>query len=390
MIVGVPRETYPGERRVALVPALVSALTKAKLDVVVEKGAGGSAGFSDDAYRDKGAKIDTRAEVFAADILLCVRALGANLAAGRQDLDLLRAGQTVIGFCEPLAEPQAAEELASRGCTLLAMELVPRISRAQTMDALSSMATIAGYRAVLLAATALPRLFPMLTTAAGTIVPAKVFVMGAGVAGLQAIATSRRLGAVVTANDVRPAVKEQVESLGARFIELPLATNEAEAAGGYAKAMDEDFYRRQRELNARVVADSDVVLTTAAIPGHRAPILVTAEMVAQMQPGSVIVDLAAERGGNCDLTQPGQTVVEHGVTILGPTNLPAEIPYHASQLYSKNLTALLIHLTKDGQFVWDMNDEITRETLVCRDGQILHPRVRERLESVRSTNGGQE
>ncbi|MGE3410427.1 MAG: Re/Si-specific NAD(P)(+) transhydrogenase subunit alpha [Pirellulales bacterium] len=390
MIVGVPRETYPGERRVALVPALVSALTKAKLDVVVEKGAGGSAGFSDDAYRDKGAKIDTRAEVFAADILLCVRALGANLAAGRQDLDLLRAGQTVIGFCEPLAEPQAAEELASRGCTLLAMELVPRISRAQTMDALSSMATIAGYRAVLLAATALPRLFPMLTTAAGTIVPAKVFVMGAGVAGLQAIATSRRLGAVVTANDVRPAVKEQVESLGARFIELPLATNEAEAAGGYAKAMDEDFYRRQRELNARVVADSDVVLTTAAIPGKRAPILVTAEMVAQMQPGSVIVDLAAERGGNCDLTQPGQTVVEHGVTILGPTNLPAEIPYHASQLYSKNLTALLIHLTKDGQFVWDMNDEITRETLVCRDGQILHPRVRERLESVRSTNGGQE
>lgn len=387
MIVGVPRETFPGERRVALIPAVVPSLIKAGLQVVVESGAGEAAGITDAAFADKGAKVvATRGEVFAADIVAMVRALGANPAAGRADLDQLRPGQTIVGFCEPLYEPQAAADLAARGCAVLAMELIPRISRAQTMDALSSMATISGYRAVLLAATTLPKIFPMLTTAAGTVIPAKVLIMGAGVAGLQAIATARRLGAVVSAYDVRPVVKEQVQSLGAKFVELPLAAAEAEGTGGYARAMDEEFYRRQRELTARVVAESDVVITTAAIPGQRAPLLVTADMVAAMQPGSVIVDITAERGGNCELTQPGETRLAHGVTILGPLNLPSDIPQHASQMYAKNVVALLLHLVKNGQIAWDMNDEITRETLVTRDGQVIHPRVQERLSAKAVAN----
>jgi NAD(P) transhydrogenase subunit alpha len=380
MIVGVPKETYPGERRVAVVPGVVPALTKAGLSVLVEAGAGDAAGFPDSEYRDKGAAIVERAEVFAkADVILQVRTLGANPEAGKADLALLRKGQAVIGLAEPLTALDEAKVLAERGVTLFGMELMPRITRAQSMDALSSQAMVAGYKAVLLAAEALPRMFPMFMTAAGTVSPAKVFVIGAGVAGLQAIATARRLGAVVSAYDVRPAVKEQVESLGASFVEMQIEAADAENKGGYAKAMGDDFYHRQRELMAKVVAGVDVVITTAVVPGKKAPLLITAEMVAAMAPGSVIVDLAAERGGNCELTRPGRTVVEHGVTVIGPDNLPATVPYHASQMYAKNVTAFLLHMLRDAVLVLGMDDEITRETLMTRDGEVVHAHLRELL-----------
>ncbi len=378
MIVAVVRETFPGERRVALVPGVVPPLVKLGWQVLVEAGAGLSAGFPDPLYAEKGAKIVDRTEALAADCLLQVRTLGANPDAGLQDLPRLHAGQVIIGLAVPLAHPQRAQQLAERDVTLFALELVPRITRAQSMDVLSSQATVAGYRAVLLAAMTLPKMFPMLTTAAGTLTPAKVLVIGAGVAGLQAIASARRLGAMVSGYDVRSAVKEQVQSLGARFVEMPLEA--AEAAGGYAKAMDEAFYRRQRELMLRVVAEHDVVISTAAVPGKRAPILLTAEMVAAMPPGAVIVDAAAERGGNCELTQPDQTVIEHGVTILGPTNLPSDVPYHASQMFAKNVTSLLMHLVRDGKIHIQPDDEITRDTLVARGGQIVQPRVLEALQ----------
>jgi NAD(P) transhydrogenase subunit alpha len=381
MIVGVPKETFPGEARVALVPGVVAPLAKAGLEVTVETGAGTLAGFPDEQYQAQGARLTaSRAELFSqADIIVQVRGLGANPAAGQTDLELFRPGQTLIGFMEPLSEPAAIKALAGRGVTAFAMELIPRITRAQGMDALSSMATIAGYKAALLAAAQLPRMFPMLMTAAGTIKPARVFVIGAGVAGLQALATARRLGAVVEGYDIRPAVREQVESVGAKFIELPLEAAGAEAQGGYARAMDAEFYRRQGELMLKVVAASDVVITTAAVPGRRAPVLVTAEMVAAMAPGSVIVDLAAERGGNCELTKPGESVVEHGVTILGPLNLPSTVPYHASQMYARNITALLRHLTNEGRLDLSTEDEITREAMVTREGEVMHPRVREAL-----------
>jgi len=379
MIIGVPQETFPGERRVALVPAIVPALTKAGLEVRVQAGAGLAAGFPDRQYADKGAKIaPTREAVFAADVVLQVRAAGANPQAGKADLPGLRQGQVVIGLCDPLSEPKAIEEVAARGVTLFALELLPRITRAQGMDVLSSQATVAGYRAVLLAATALPKLFPMLMTAAGTITPAKVFVVGAGVAGLQAIATAGRLGGIVSAYDVRPAVKEQVQSLGAKFVEMPLEAAAAEGKGGYAQQMDEEFYRKQRELMTRVVAQSDVVITTAAVPGKKAPVLVTAAMVEAMAAGSVLVDLAAERGGNCELTRPGQTVVHQNVTILGPLNLPAEVPNHASQLYAKNIATFLLALVKDGKLQIDLEDQIIRETLVAREGQVPNAAVREK------------
>jgi NAD(P) transhydrogenase subunit alpha len=381
MIIGIPKETFPGEQRVALIPATVSALIKEGCDILVEAGAGYGAGFPDTSYQQAGAKaITRRAEIFAsAEVILQVRTLGANQEIGRSDLDLLRPDQILIGFLDPLAAPEAARELAVRGVTAFSLELLPRITRAQSMDALTSMATIAGYKAVLIAAEALPKIFPMLTTAAGTLLPTRVFVIGAGVAGLMAIATARRLGAVVQAYDVRPAVKEEVKSLGAKFMEIPLEANNTQDTGGYAKAMDEEFYRRQRELLARTVADSDIVITTAAVPGKRAPILVTRNMVADMAPGSVIVDLAAERGGNCELTQPGKTVIEHGITILGPINLPATVPYHASQMYSKNISTFLLHLIKNGEFRFNLEDEITRETLVTRRGDVVHPRIREVL-----------
>ena len=382
MIVGVPAEIFPGERRVALVPSVLPALAKASLDVLIQSSAGAAAGFPDAVYTDAGARIAaSRAQLFAdADVVLQVRSPGASGDAGRTDLALLRSGQAIVGLSDPLGEPAAARAVAERGALAFSMELIPRITRAQSMDALSSMATIAGYKAVLLAAAALPRMFPMMMTAAGTITPARVFVVGAGVAGLQAIASARRLGARVEAYDVRPAVKEQVESLGASFVELPLETEGAEDAGGYAKAQDESFYRRQREMMARVVAASDVVITTALIPGKTAPTLVTAEAVAGMAPGSVIVDLAAERGGNCELTQGDETVVtDNDVTILGPTNLPSTVPYHASQMYAKNISTLLLHLVKDGSLALDMDDEITAGTLVSRDGAVVHARIRDLL-----------
>src|SRR3989441_7788853 len=379
MIVGVPRETYPGERRVALVPAVIPNLKKAGLEVVVETGAGLEAGYPDAEYTAKGAKMAAkRAEVFsAADILLQVLCYGSNDKTAKVDLPLLRRGQVLIGFLRPLGSIETIQGIAARGVTSFSIELMPRTTRAQSMDALSSMATICGYKAVLIAADTLPRLFPMLTTAAGTITPARVLVIGAGVAGLQAIATARRLGAVTSAYDLRPAAKEQVQSLGGRFVELPIEAKDAEDAGGYARAQDESFYQRQRELLGRVVAESDVVITAAVIPGKTSPVLVTREMVARMAPGSVILDLAAERGGNCELTHTGQTIVEHGVTIIGAINMASGVPYHASQMYARNITAVLLHLDKDGRLNLNLEDEIIRETLVTRDGEIVNQRVRE-------------
>jgi NAD(P) transhydrogenase subunit alpha len=381
MKVAVLRETYPGERRVALVPALVPLLAKHGWQTVVEAGAGDQAGFPDAAFAEKGAEIaPTRsAAVNGADVVLQVRALGANLDAGRADLELFQPGQVVIGLCDPLGQPHAVKELADRRVALFALELIPRITRAQSMDVLSSMATVAGYKAVLVAANQLPRLFPMLMTAAGTITPAKVLVLGAGVAGLQAIASSRRLGAVVQAYDVRAVVKEQIESLGAKFVELNLGIADAEDKGGYAKALTDEQIQRQREQLADIVAGCDVVIATAAIPGKPSPLLVTADAVRRMASGSVIVDLAAERGGNCELTRADQLVVENGVTILGPTNLASEVPYHASQMFAKNAATLLQLLTQKGELVIDLKDEVIRETLAAKDGQVQPPRLREAL-----------
>ncbi len=373
MIAGVVRETFPGERRVALVPTNLAALKKANIDVVLEASAGTAAGYPDSTYENKGARIvSSRKEVFdSADIILYVRGLGANPEAGKADLELLKENQTLVAMLEPLTEKESLRLLAERGVTSFAMELMPRITRAQSMDVLSSMATIAGYKAVLMAADALPKMFPMMMTAAGTISPARVFVVGAGVAGLQAIASAKRLGAVVHAYDVRPAVKEQVESLGGKFVEMELETADAETSGGYAKEMGEDFLRKQREMMIKVVGESDVVITTAAVPGKKAPILITADMVKAMKPGSLIVDLAAERGGNCELTKVGETVEESGVKIEGPLNLPSSIPYHASQMYSKNMTNFLSLLVKDGGLQLDSDDEIIKATMVTRGGKVI-------------------
>jgi NAD(P) transhydrogenase subunit alpha len=378
MIVGVPRETFPGERRVALVPLVLPTLAKAGFEVVVEAGAGAEAGYPDKEYEAKGARVvPARAEVFrAADVVVQVLCHGSNDKTGREDLPLLRSGQTLVGFLRPLGTIDTLKDLAARGVTSFSVELMPRTTRAQSMDALSSMATICGYKAVVIAADTLPRIFPMLTTAAGTITPGRVLVIGAGVAGLQAIATARRLGAVASAYDLRPAAREQVLSLGGRFVELPLETKDAEDAGGYAKAQDEKFYERQRELLARVVAESDVVVTAAVVPGQKSPILVTREMVAGMAPGSVILDLAAERGGNCELTRGGEKVVEHGVTIIGWFNLASTVPYHASQMYARNASAFLLHLAKDGTLEPRLDDEILRETLVTYRGELVSARVR--------------
>jgi len=379
MIVGVPRETFPGERRVAIVPSSVPTLAKSGLEVVVEAGAGAAAGYPDAEYAAKGAKIVAdRRDVFAqADILVQVLCYGSNDETGQADVPLFHSGQVLVGFLRPLGAKEALQEIAAKGVTSFAVELMPRTTRAQSMDALSSMGTICGYKAVLIAADTLPRIFPMLTTAAGTITPGRVLVIGAGVAGLQAIATSRRLGAVTSAYDLRPAAKEQVQSLGGRFVELPIEAKDAEDTRGYAKAQDESFYRRQRELLGQVVADSDVVITAAVVPGKKSPLLVTADMVKGMAPGSVIVDLAAERGGNCELTQPGEKIVVHGVTIIGWFNLASSVPYHASQMYSRNVTAFLLHMVKDGKLLLDTKDEIISSTLVTRNGELVNPRVRE-------------
>jgi H+-translocating NAD(P) transhydrogenase subunit alpha len=379
MIVGVPRESYPGERRVAIVPGVIPALMKGGLEVVVEAGAGSDAGYPDATYTAKGAKIVAdRAEVFrVADILVQVLCYGSNDKTGEADLPMLHPNQVLVGFLRPLGGLATIQEIAERGVTALSVELMPRTTRAQSMDALSSMATICGYKAVVTAADTLPRIFPMLTTAAGTITPGRVLVIGAGVAGLQAIATARRLGAVASAYDMRPAAKEQVQSLGGRFVELAIEAKDAEDARGYARAQGEEFYRRQRELLGNVVAESDVVICAAVVPGTKSPLLVTADMVKNMAPGSVIVDLASERGGNCELTQPGEVIVAHGVTIIGRYNLASTVPYHASQMYARNVTAFLLHIVKDGKLRLDMADEIIRDTLLTTGGEVVNPRLRE-------------
>jgi NAD(P) transhydrogenase subunit alpha len=377
-IVGITRETFPGERRVAITPRHCEALRKIGLDVIVENSAGTEAGYPDETYVGRGARFGNRSDVFSeADIIAQVRSLGANPDQGQSDLSLFRSGQLVIGFGEPLTSLKQDVDLAQAGVSFFALELMPRITRAQSMDALSSMATISGYRAVLMAATYLPKMFPMLMTAAGTLAPAKVFILGAGVAGLQAIATARRLGAVVCAYDVRPAVKEQVESVGAKFIVLDIDAKTSEDKGGYAKAMDEAFYRRQRELLTEILREQDIVITTAAVPGRKSPILITAQMVDAMSPGSVLVDIAAERGGNCELTRPGETFVHQGVTITGPVNLPSMVPYHASQMLSANITSFLKLLVTGGNVNINLDDEIIRETLVAHNGKVIHQRIAE-------------
>jgi NAD(P) transhydrogenase subunit alpha len=374
---------------VALIPRACDVLGKLGASVVVEQSAGVEAGFPDEQYALRGARSASRRDVFQCEVILQVRSLGANPDAGRADLPLLRAGQTVIGFGEPLTALDQDSELARAGVTFFAMELMPRITRAQSMDVLSSMATIAGYRAVLLAATALPKIFPMLMTAAGTVTPARVLILGAGVAGLQAIATARRLGAVVSAYDVRSAVKEQIESLGAKFVVLEIDTGASEDKGGYAKAMGEEFYRRQRELLTNVIREQDVVISTAAVPGKKAPILITTEMASALAPGSVIVDVAAERGGNCELTRPGETVVHQGITILGPLNLASSAPFHASQMYSSNIVSFLkLMLTKDGSLQLNREDEIIRETLVTYGWEVVHARVNELLGLIQAEGSG--
>ncbi len=392
MIVGVLRETCPAERRVALVPASVGPLIKAKMEVLIESGAGIAAGYTDAAYIGAGCKVaGTRAEVLSqSDILVQVRALGANPDQWRNDAPSMKPNAVIVGLMDPLGSASALSDAAGNGWTSFALEMLPRITRAQSMDVLSSQANLAGYKAALLAANASPKLFPMMMTAAGTITPSRVFVLGAGVAGLQAIATARRLGAVVTAYDVRPAVKEQVESLGARFAELDLDASDAQDAGGYAKALGPEFYAKQAEMMSGILAETDAAIATAAVPGQKAPILITKAMVEQMRPGAVIVDLAAERGGNCELTEPGRTVEHHGVLIMGPLNVPSELPFHASQLYGRNVATFLGHIVRDGAVLTDRADEIISGTLVTHDGAVVHPRVREILGLEPLQNGSSE
>ena len=371
MKVGVPKEIVAGERRVALVPETVAKLAKSGLEVVVETGAGERAAFPDRAYAEVGAKLapDAATTLSEADVVLKVQKPAVNEALGKHEVALMREGSVLIAMLQPLSHPDLVKTLAERKITSFSMDAIPRITRAQPMDALSSQSTVAGYKAALLAANAVGKFFPMLTTAAGTIAPAKVLVLGAGVAGLQAIATARRLGAVVQAFDVRPAVKEQVESLGAQFVGL--AIEEAEEKTGYAKELSEEHQRRERELIAKYVKDADIVITTALVPGKRAPLLITREMVLSMKPGSVIVDLAAEQGGNCELTQPNREITQNGVTILGPINLPSSMPTHASQLYSKNIASFLLMIIKDGKLNLDFNDEIIKGCCVTHQGKIL-------------------
>ncbi|MCY3556068.1 MAG: Re/Si-specific NAD(P)(+) transhydrogenase subunit alpha [Gemmatimonadetes bacterium] len=384
MTIGVPNETCPGERRVSIVPAGVGALVRAGCAVRVSAGAGREAGIADASYEEAGAVVvPERGSLFAeADVIVQVRGGGANPDSGMADVELLREGQVLIGFLEPLSAAAEIRSLADRRAISCAMELIPRTSRAQSMDALSSQANIGGYKAALMAAEYLPRLFPMMMTAAGTITPAHVFVVGVGVAGLQAIATCKRLGAVIQAYDVRPAVKEQVQSVGARFVELELDTAESEGSGGYAQAMDEQFYAKQREMMARVVSENDVVITTAAVPGKPAPVLVTEDMIKSMNPGSVVIDLAAERGGNCEITEPGKTVVKHGVTLVGELNLPSTVPFHASQMYSNNIVNFLKLMINDGALDATVDDDIVQGATVTRDGEIVNELVRSVLDGT--------
>ncbi len=385
MTIGVPTETSPGERRVSIVPVGVSNLVKAGCAVRVAAGAGREAGISDADYEEAGATVvQERGSVFdESDVIVQVRGGGANPDSGMADVERLREGQALIGFLEPLSAPAEIKALSNRRVTACAMEFIPRTSRAQSMDALSSQANIGGYKAALVAAEYLPRLFPMMMTAAGTITPAHVFVVGVGVAGLQAIATCKRLGAVIQAYDVRPAVKEQVQSVGARFVELELDTADSEGSGGYAQAMDEQFYAKQREMMARVVSENDVVITTAAVPGKPAPVLVTEDMIKSMRPGSVVIDLAAERGGNCEITEPGRTVVKHGVTLVGEVNLPSTVPFHASQMYSNNIVNFLKLMINDGALDVGIDDDIVQGATVTRDGEIVNEQVSALLSEAR-------
>ncbi|HUK12796.1 MAG TPA: Re/Si-specific NAD(P)(+) transhydrogenase subunit alpha [Thermoanaerobaculaceae bacterium] len=370
MRIAVPREVRPGEQRVALVPESVKKLVKAGISVAVERGAGETAFFTESSYRDAGAELEADAAALwaGADLVLKVQAPAVNPVLGRDETELIREGGMLLGTIVPARHRDVIERLAARRVSAFAIDQIPRITRAQSMDTLSSMANIAGYKAVLIAANHLPRYFPMLMTAAGTVFPAKVFVIGAGVAGLQAIATAHRLGAAVEATDTRPVVKEQVESIGAKFVGV--VAEEAQDASGYAKELSADFYRKQAELIAERCAAADVVITTALIGGVKAPRLITADMVKAMKPGAVIVDLAAEAGGNCELTRPGHTVVVHGVTICGPENPPAEVPWHGSTLYSRNLTAFVLAFWKDGKFNLDLDDEIIKGCLVTHAGEV--------------------
>jgi H+-translocating NAD(P) transhydrogenase subunit alpha len=378
LTVGVPKESSGQERRVAIVPADVRSLKKVGFEVLVETNAGLRAGFLDAQYLQQGARIACdRAELAAAEVIVHVRAGGADPQEPFAVGESLRENQILIALCDPLSDPRPVAALAERRVTTFALELLPRITRAQSMDVLSSMATVAGYKAVLLAAEASPRMFPMMMTAAGTLTPAKVFVVGAGVAGLQAVSTARRLGAIVYAYDVRPAAREQIQSVGGKPVDFGLES--AEGQGGYARSMDQDYYKRQQAAMAKVVAESDVVITTAAVPGKRAPVLITTDMLAGMAPGSVIVDLAAERGGNCEATRPGETVDVGGVIVLGPLNVPATVAHHASQMFSRNITAFLVYLKKNGLPTLDTQDEIVRDTLITRDGQVVNPQLRDRL-----------
>jgi NAD(P) transhydrogenase subunit alpha len=378
--IAVPKEVAAGERRVALVPDSVQVLVKDEHEVAIEADAGREAGFEDEAYRAAGATISTdrKALLGAADLVLKVQPPGTR-PDGSREVEDLRPNSALISLLRPLDAPEITEQLAKQQVSAFSVEFMPRISRAQSMDVLSSQSTIAGYRAVLLAATALPRIFPMLVTAAGTLKPARVLVIGAGVAGLQALGTAKRLGAITSSYDTRTAVREQVESVGARFVELDLETGDSEGAGGYAKAESEEFYTRQREQLAKFIGAADVVITTALVPGRPAPLLITEDAVRGMQPASVIVDLAAEKGGNCELTVPDETVIRHGVTIIGNTNLPADVPAHASQMYAKNLITFLAHLVEDGAIQFDLEDEITQGTLVAHAGEVTSSVVRDLL-----------
>jgi proton-translocating NAD(P)+ transhydrogenase subunit alpha len=371
MKVGVLRETIPGERRIALVPELVPKLKAAGLEVCVQSSAGIEAGFSDKAYTDKGATV-SQDVVAQTDVLLKVRGPTAS------ETSQLREGSIVIGLLEPYSNGRQIEFLAANKITAFAMELMPRIARAQAMDAMSAMSTIAGYKAILLGANHLPKFLPLLMTAAGTIPPARVFVIGAGVAGLEAIGTAKRLGALVEAYDTRPAVKEEVESVGAKFVELDLHAADAGEKGGYAKSQSAEFYQKQQDMMSTHVAAADIVITAALVRGTRAPVLITAEMVRNMKPGSVIVDLAADQGGNCVLTKPGEEVVTNGVTVIGPVNLPSSMPFHASEMYARNITNFLMHLARDGKVQIDLNDELTRATLVTYRGEIVNEALREK------------
>lgn len=377
MIGGVLRETEEGERRVALVPESIQKVTQ--LSIEVEHDAGEEAGFPDASYSAAGAKVAENAKALCRDVDLIMKVRPPSPAEAAQ----FKEGSALVSYLYPLNNLEAMRKLAERGVTAFALDLMPRISRAQAMDTLSSQATLAGYKAVMLAADMLPKIFPLMMTAAGTIAPARVFVLGAGVSGLQAIATSHRLGAVVEAYDVRPTVKEQIESLGARFVQLPIDAKDSQTSGGYAKAQSEEFYRKQQELLAEHTKTSDVVIATALVPGKKAPLLISEDAVKGMRPGSVVVDLAAEQGGNCALTEPGKTVVKHGVVIMGPLNVPSSMAPQASQLFSRNVAAYIGAIVKEGRLNLDVNDQLVKDPMVIAKGEVVYGPLKEALEGMK-------